>query len=322
MNKKILITGGAGYIGSHTLKLLAEKSYELWVYDDLSNGLESLLPKGTHLLVGDLQGPELEKLFAEQKFAAVIHNAAKIDVTESMENPYLYYQDNTIATFKLLQLMKKHDCRALVFSSTAAVYGSSQDLPVTENTLTQPTNHYGQSKLMAEKMIEAGKIYGLQSVIFRFFNVGGVDVSLGRKLAKGHHLIGKIIEVLGGEKESLAVYGKTCPTIDGSPARDFIDVRDIARAQVLALEALLNGFEGGIFNLGVGEAYTVLQAIASAEKVSGKSCSYQFTDLRPGEVPLIYADASRAKEKLNWHSTYSLDEMIGSEWQWYERRSK
>ncbi|HPL93001.1 MAG TPA: NAD-dependent epimerase/dehydratase family protein [bacterium] len=218
MNKKILLTGGAGYIGSHTLKLLAEQPYDLWVYDDLSNGLASLLPAKAHLVTGDLQGPELEKLFKTEKFDAVIHDAAKIDVTESMADPYYYYHHNTVATLKLLRLMEAQQCRRLIFASTAAVYGCAKDLPVTENTLTQPTNHYGQSKLIAEKMILAGKTYGLKSVIFRFFNVAGVDVELGRKLKVGHNLLGKIIEVLGGETAQLAVFGKNCPTVGQSSA--------------------------------------------------------------------------------------------------------
>lgn len=317
MNKKILVTGGAGYIGSHTLKLLAEQAYELWVYDDLSNGLESLLPSKAHFVKGDLQGPELEALFKNEKFDLVIHDAAKIDVNESMEDPYYYYHHNTVATLKLLRLMKEQQCQRLVFASTAAVYGYCKDLPVTENTPTVPTNHYGQSKLMAERMILAGKIYGLRSVIFRFFNVCGVDVELGRKLKTGHHLIGKIIKVLGGEQKKLSVFGNNCPSVDGSPARDFIDVRDIALGQVRATEALLANFEGGIFNLAVGQAYTVLQAIKTAEKISGRQCAYDFTEAREGEVPVIYADATKAKQFLNWQYKYSFEEMISSEWQWY-----
>lgn len=318
--KLILLTGGAGYIGGHTIQELLAASYKIVVLDNLSAGTERVIPENVILEKIDLlDKAALEAVFQKYKFEAVIHNAAKIDVIESMERPLFYYENNVQGTLNLLQAMLAADCKNLVFASTAAVYGNAEELPIREDAVTLPVNVYGKSKLMAEEMIRDAAALGLKSVIFRFFNVGGVDLSVGRAKAMAKNIMGVIVGVLAGERDSLDIYGSDLDTADGSPGRDYIHVKDIARAEAMAVDYLLAGGDSVLLNLSRGEMATVKELIILAEEFSGRKCNFNDVAARPGEVPVSFASADKAKELLQWQAEYALMDIISSEWDWYKQ---
>lgn len=309
----ILVTGGAGYIGSHTCKELFRAGFQPIVFDNLSRG-HSRAVKWGPLIQGDLSDRELiERCLRENQVEAVLHFAAFAYVGESVSDPGLYYRNNTGGTLNLLQAMKTVGVRRLVFSSTCATYGTPVFLPITENHPQQPINPYGQSKLMSERMIlDFGPAHGLQSMILRYFNAAGADPE--GELVEDHepetHLIPLAIRA-ALEGTALRIFGTDYDTPDGSCIRDYIHVSDLARAHVLALQRLLDGGASGIHNLGTGKGHSVLEVAAAVEKVTGNRLRQEISPRREGDPAVLIADSIRARSELGWTPTHDdLEEII------------
>lgn len=330
-NKKtILITGGAGYIGSHAVKLFLEYGYLVVVFDNLSRGytepLKILKKIGALKFVqGDLRNKDdIAKVFRYNKIDAVIHFAAFCSVHESMENPELYFENNTFGSFNLLRAMKKSGVKNIVFSSTCAVYGESQYLPVDENHPQNPINPYGESKLMVEKMLRwYGEIYGFHYVILRYFNVCGADVEgrIGDSKKPSAHLVQNVVR----GAMNIEPFQYTCPKVDtpdGTPIRDYIDVEDLVRAHYSAYEYLESGRKNTIFNLGNGKGYSVDEIVSEVEKEFGIKIQKTQGPSRKGEYAKIVASFENAKKELRWGPKKSLQESIMSLKKWYSKFPK
>ena len=318
--KKVLVVGGAGYIGSHTVKSLAKKSYEIVVYDNLSTGHKEAVKYG-RLIKGDLADREyLKKVVKDFKPDAIIHFAGFIDVEESIKKPLLYYANNTANTINLIEVMLETGVNKLIFSSTAAVYGNPETTPVDENYPMQPINPYGHSKVFVEKILKDTSLsYDFNYVSLRYFNVAGADPEgeLGQKYRKATHLITRALKAAKGEIEHLEIFGTDYPTADGTCVRDYIHVSDLAEAHIDALEFLLNGNKSDIFNCGYGHGYSVKEVIDVVKKVTGKDFKIIETDRRPGDAPELVADNRHLLNTLNWKPQYDdLEFIIKTSWNW------
>ncbi len=323
--KRILVTGGAGYIGSHAAKLLLEKGCEVIVFDNLSRGyteaIDALACCGRLTFVqGDLRSPsEISKLFSDHTIDAVMHFAALCLVNESMEQPQLYFQNNTVGTLNLLEAMRCNKVGKLIFSSTCAVYGESQYLPVDESHPLNPTNPYGESKLLSEKMIRwYGDIYGLSYAILRYFNVCGAssDGRIGDSKRPSQLLMQNAVRGAMG----IEPFYLTCPEVDTpdrTPVRDYIDVEDLAAAHGAALEYLCATEGRGIFNLGNGTGYSVKQIISKVSEVCGAEIPLVRGETRKGEYASIYAQPEKANRALAWKTEKDLEASIRSLQKWY-----
>ncbi|NLQ06436.1 UDP-glucose 4-epimerase GalE [Cylindrospermopsis raciborskii] len=324
MSAKILVTGGAGYIGSHVVLQLAESGYDIVVYDNCSTGTPESVLHG-ELVVGDLADVDrLYQIFSQHKFSAVLHFAASLVVPESVAHPLDYYANNTRNTLNLLRCCSVMGVNQFVFSSTAAVYGQPQENPVTEESPTLPINPYGRSKLMSEWIIQD---YGLASnfryVILRYFNVAGSDSKgrIGSNLRNKHHLIANACNVALNSEPELKIFGTDFPTIDGTGVRDYIHVEDLAGAHVDALKYLENNGKSQILNCGYGKGYSVLQVIERVKAISGRDFPVVTADPRPGDPACVTADAQKIKEVLNWQPKHEdLDEIIASTIDWEKSR--
>ncbi len=322
--QKILVTGGAGYIGSHVVLQLAESGYDIVVYDNCSTGTPESVLHG-ELVVGDLADVDrLYQIFSQHKFSAVLHFAASLVVPESVAHPLDYYANNTRNTLNLLRCCSVMGVNQFVFSSTAAVYGQPQENPVTEESPTLPINPYGRSKLMSEWIIQD---YGLASnfryVILRYFNVAGSDSKgrIGSNLRNKHHLIANACNVALNSEPELKIFGTDFPTIDGTGVRDYIHVEDLAGAHVDALKYLENNGKSQILNCGYGKGYSVLQVIERVKAISGRDFPVVIADPRPGDPACVTADAQKIKEVLNWQPKHEdLDEIIASTIDWEKSR--
>jgi UDP-glucose 4-epimerase len=318
-SKYILVTGGAGYIGSHMAGMLIESGYNVVVLDNLSTGVKPWLAKGVKFVKGDLLVmDDCRKVFKKYPVGAVMHFAAKIVVPESMSDPILYYRNNVGGTLNLLQAMKEAKVRRIVFSSTAAVYGNPEDVPLKETSVTKPESPYGASKLMVEKVLEdAAKAGLLEYIALRYFNVAGWDTrrawpAQGRPVPT--HLISNVMKaLLGGGK--MTVCGKDYHTHDGTGVRDFIHVVDLCRAHLLALQALQKGVCNDVFNLGNGNGFSVLDVIKTTQKVTGKPVAHHIGPRRPGDVETVVASSAKAKKVLGWVPVYDLEYILKSEWE-------
>lgn len=316
----ILVTGGAGYIGSHTCKALKNAGFTPVTFDNLSTGHRKFVKWGP-LVVGELRDKELlRRTIQEYKPIGVLHFAASAIVIESMQNPGKYYENNVYGTLNLLEAVREI-VPYLVFSSTCATYGNPQFLPITEDHPQNPINPYGRSKLMVEQMIGD---YPAKSVILRYFNAAGADFSL--EVGEDHHpethIIPSIIEVARGRRKEIVVYGTDFPTSDGSAVRDYIHVEDLANAHVLAIQYLINQNPSTCVNLGTGCGYSVLQIIREIEKVSGVTIPIRFEKGRVGEPSHLVAKAEKAQMLLNWSPKVShLSSIIESAWNWHNRCS-
>ncbi|MCV9389403.1 UDP-glucose 4-epimerase GalE [Reichenbachiella ulvae] len=334
--KKILVTGGLGYIGSHTVVELMEAGYEVHIVDDLSNAEENVLDR-IEQIVGsrpmftelDLKNEQaVEALIAEGSFDAVVHFAASKSVGESAENPLLYYHNNLLGMVSLIAGMKKHGVSNIVFSSSCTVYGQPDVLPVTEQTPIKPAESpYGNTKKVGEDILrDSARAYeGIQAIALRYFNpIGAHSSSLIGERPKGvpNNLMPYLMQVATGEREVLSVFGDDYDTPDGTAVRDYIHVVDLAKAHVIAVERQLNGTQKEsyeFFNLGSGSGYSVLEIIQSFEKVNGVKVNYKIADRRAGDIEKIYADNSYAKSELGWEAQLSLDDMMSSAWQWQQK---
>lgn len=319
MVKNILVTGGAGFIGSYVNKLLHQAGYETIILDNLSTGSRSVVRQGTFVEgnCGDVE--VLKSLFSQYPIDAVMHFAALIDVGESISKPALYYENNVAGTLNLLKMMNQFDVKKLIFSSSAAVYGNpQQELPIKETDPCLPINPYGESKLMVEKILrDCDRAYQLKSCSLRYFNAAGGDPDGEIKFEK-KHISNLIPLILRGIKSSvpLTIYGTDYPTKDGTCIRDYIHIHDLATAHLLALEKLFQGGKTDCFNLGNGSGFSVREVIAAAEKVTGIQVQVIEGARRPGDPPLLIADSQKAQRDLNWKTRYpDLETIIAHAWQ-------
>lgn len=311
---RIFVTGGAGYIGSHTVSALVTAGHQVLVYDNLSTGTRDSLPHGTQLVIADVGNPE-ETAHAMKAFKpdAVVHFAGLIDVAESFEQPEKYIETNTIGTLNVLKAMVRSGCRNIVFSSTAAVYGNTSMQRVTEEDPIDPINPYGHSKAMAERLIQLYSLKGnIKYAVLRYFNVAGAanKGQNGQRSTKAHQLIHVVSEKVLGLREKLQVFGNDYPTHDGSCVRDFIHVQDLAEAHLSAINYLAAGHASEIFNVGYGTGYSVLSVIQSMEKVAGVRIDYDIAGRRPGDPAQVVADSEKLKRLTNWQPRFDSLEII------------
>lgn len=320
---KILVTGGAGYIGSHVCKRLASQGFEPIVFDSLENGHESFVKWGP-LVQGDIRRKDdVEQAFATHRPEAVMHLAAYAYVGESSEQPEKYYENNVEGTLNVLASVLEHNIKAFVFSSSCAVYGIPETLPITEETEKNPINPYGSTKLAVENVLEDyAETHDLRYVSLRYFNAAGADQD--EEIGEWHdpetHLIPLTLDVALGRRDSLEIYGDDYPTEDGTCVRDYLHVEDISEAHVAALKHLLAGKPSDVFNLGVGQGYSVLEIIKMAQEVTGQEIPYQIKDRRPGDPPILVADASKAARQLSWSPQHSnLEQILRDAYAWQKK---
>ena len=333
---KILVTGGAGYIGSTVAGLLAENGAQVVVFDNLSHGRRDLVPPGVEFIKGELEDRlALEGIFITAKtqgrpFDSVLHFAALIEAGESMLQPERFFRNNTAGTLTLLEAMLAHGPRRLVFSSTAAVYGEPEVVPIKEGARLLPTNAYGESKLLVEHILDwFHRIHGLRSASLRYFNVAGAPegpggITRGEAHEPESHLIPLVLDVALGRLPSIRIYGNDYPTPDRTCIRDYIHVSDLASAHLLALNALETPAAAKgrlIFNLGNGMGFSVLEVIESARRVTGHPIPVEIHPRRPGDPAVLVASSEKALSELGWKPHYTqLDEIIRTAWIWHQKR--
>lgn len=319
----ILVLGGAGYIGSHTVYELIDRGEEVVVADNLETGhIEAVHPKAK-FYQGDIRSRAfVDKVFDENKIEAVIHFAANSLVGESMTNPLKYYDNNLCGTKVLLESMVAHHIDKIVFSSTAATYGEPKNIPIQETDATNPTNCYGETKLSMEKMFKwTDKAHGLRYVSLRYFNACGAHESgeIGEAHAPETHLIPLILQVPNGKRESITIFGDDYPTPDGTCIRDYIHVTDLAMAHILALEYLRKGNPSNIFNLGNGVGFSVKEVIETARAVTGHPIPAVVAERRAGDPAQLIASSDKAREVLGWNPQHDdLAKIIASAWKWHQ----
>ncbi|MCR8660514.1 UDP-glucose 4-epimerase GalE [Paenibacillus endoradicis] len=321
----IAVVGGAGYIGSHTVKYLLEQGKEIVVFDNLSFGHQEFVPEGVPFVVGDLANKsDLSNLFDRYpSIDTVVHFAAFAYVGESVNEPAKYYSNNVVNTINLLDIMLEHGVKNIVFSSTCATYGHPLELPIIEEHPQNPINPYGRTKLMMEQILEDySHAYGLNFVALRYFNAAGADVEgeIGEWHTPETHLIPLILDVAAGLRESIHVFGRDFNTPDGTCIRDYIHVTDLADAHSRAIDFLHRESSNLKLNLGNGLGYSVLQIIHTVEKITGKSINTIFADRRAGDPSSLVGSAKQAKEIIGWQPKYSLEQIIETAWKWHLKK--
>ncbi|MBE9169002.1 UDP-glucose 4-epimerase GalE [Pleurocapsales cyanobacterium LEGE 06147] len=323
----ILVTGGAGYIGSHTVQALRHAGYEVIIVDNLVYGHQDLVENvlQSKLIIGDIGDRVfLDNLFATHSIAAVIHFAAYAYVGESVVNPAKYYGNNFVGTFTLLEAMRAASVNKIVFSSTCATYGEPKTIPIPEEHPQNPINPYGMSKLMVEKLLaDFDAAYGLKSVCFRYFNAAGADPEgrLGEDHNPETHLIPLILLAALGQRESISIFGTDYPTADGTCIRDYIHVSDLALAHVQGLEYLLADNQSQVFNLGNDNGFSVREIIEAARNITGKKIEVVESDRRAGDPPVLVGSSAKAKKILGWQPQYAdIQDIIAHAWQWHQQR--
>lgn len=316
---KVLVTGGAGYIGSHTVRLLLEKGHNVIVLDNLVRGHRKSIPENVKFYevdLADLSG--LRRVFRENQIDAVIHFAAFLEVGESMVNPKIYYRNNVANTVNLLDAMLENDVKRFIFSSTAAIFGSPREIPITENAEKKPVNVYGRTKLVIEGILEDYDLaYGLKSVCLRYFNAAGAGFGIGEDHEPETHLIPLILQVALGKRGKIKIFGTDYPTPDGTCIRDYVHVIDLAEAHFLALEKLIRGGKSEQYNLGSGNGYSVREVIDSARSVTGCEIFVEEVERRAGDPEVLVADSSKIKLELGWRAKFGLGGIVGSAWEWH-----
>jgi UDP-glucose-4-epimerase GalE len=320
---KVLVAGGAGYIGSHTVKELLKEGYEVVVFDNFSTGKKELLVGG-ELVEGDLMDKDsIMQALRSKGIGAVLHFASLIQVGESYTNPLKYYTHNLTSSLNLLDAVLEAKVKAFIFSSSAAVYGIPLHIPIPENHPLNPVNPYGQTKVFVEKILEDyERAYGLKFISLRYFNAAGADPDglLGEMHEPETHLIPNILLFLLGEKKGLDVYGTDFPTEDGTAIRDYIHVTDLAKAHVLALQRLLESSRSEFINLGANKGYSVLEVIKKTEKVTGHKVLYKERPRRKGDVPVLLASREKAEKILGWELSHSdIETIIETAWNWHQK---
>jgi UDP-glucose 4-epimerase len=320
----ILVTGGAGYIGSHAVKELRRKGYRPLVYDNLSTGHQWAI-REDELIKGDLGDKGLvEEILHKEKPLAVMHFAASAIVTESVERPELYFRNNVINSFNLLEAMLAAGVKSFIFSSSAAVYGNPHQIPITEDHPLVPINPYGEGKIFVERALRwYEEAHGLRYISLRYFNAAGADpeADLGEAHNPETHLIPRILDVAAGGKPFIEVYGNDYDTSDGTCIRDYIHVTDLAQAHILALEGLLDGMRSRAYNLGNQKGFSVKEVVDVARKVTGHPIPIQEAPRRQGDPPVLVASSERIKKELSWNPLYGdLSVIIENAWEWMRRK--
>ncbi len=320
---KILVTGGAGYIGSHTVKELIKEGFEVVVLDNFSSGKKELLVGG-ELFEGDLMQKEsIKKALGSKDIEAVLHFASLIQVGESYADPRKYYTHNLISSLNLLDVMLEAGVKYFVFSSSAAVYGEPLQNPIPESHPLNPFNPYGQTKYFVEKIIQDyERAYGLKFISLRYFNAAGADPEgqLGELHDPETHLIPNILLFLLGKKKKFEIFGKDFPTKDGTAVRDYIHVTDLAKAHVLSLKKLLKSPQSEFINLGTNKGYSVLEIINKTEEITGEKVLYTESPRREGDVPVLLASREKAEKILNWKLYHSnIETIIETAWNWHRK---
>ncbi|WP_373651582.1 UDP-glucose 4-epimerase GalE [Schlesneria sp. DSM 10557] len=318
-----LVTGGAGYIGSHATRLFLSRGHDVVVYDNLSRGHEAAVPQG-RLIVGELTDRQLlASTLREYDVEGVVHFAGLTYVGESVEDPALYYQTNVAGTLSLLDAVRAANVRRVVFSSTAAVYGMPDSCPIHEECSRSPINPYGRTKLMVEQILaDYQTAYGIGFVALRYFNAAGADASgeLGEDHAPETHLIPLVLQVALGQRKSIAVFGNDYDTPDGTCIRDYIHVNDLADAHLRALEWLEPG-KAGAFNLGTGHGHSVREIIDVCRAVTGKEIPEVIRDRRPGDPARLVASSEAARRELGWKPRFTdIQEIVATAWNWHSKR--
>lgn len=322
---KILVTGGAGYIGSHTVKELQKAGHEVIVFDNLIYGHREAIT--CPLVVGDLLNKEdIEQVFAGNKFDGVIHFAGLAQVNESMREPSKYLKSYIIGGLNLLDAMKAYTVDKIIFSSSAGVYGYPKSIPITEDEEKKPVSVYGEAKLMFEKVLEwYDQLFSIKSIRLRYFNASGaaLDGSIGEDHNPESHLIPIIMQYALGQREKLYIYGSDYTTKDGTCVRDYIHVLDLASAHIKALDYLSTNQASNYFNVGSGEAFSVLEVVNKVREVVGKNFTFEYAERRAGDPGVLCADNAKIKKILGWEPKYSdLDTIISSAWQWHKNHPK
>lgn len=323
---KVLVAGGAGYIGSHTVKELLGEGFEVVILDNFSTGRKELVVGG-EVVVGDLmEKNSIKKVFEAHDIGAVLHFASLIQVGESYLDPQKYYIHNLTSTLNLLEIMLEYEAKNFIFSSSAAVYGIPERVPIPEAHPLRPINPYGQTKYFAETVLQDyQRAYGLKFISLRYFNAAGADPEgrLGEMHEPETHLIPNILLFLLGKKESFELYGKDFKTPDGTAIRDYIHVTDLAKAHVLALKKILASSSSEFINLGANKGYSVLEVIKKTEEITGKRVAYSEKPRRKGDVPVLLASKEKAERILGWelHDS-SIETIIETAWGWHSKTAK
>jgi UDP-glucose 4-epimerase len=317
---RILVTGGAGYVGSHCVRELARAGHDVWVYDNLSRGHEQAVPRG-RLVVGELADQsKLTGVLRERGIEAVMHFAAFALVGESVAEPHLYYGNNVLGSYHLLEAMRAAGVAKLVFSSTTATYGTPEKMPIAETTPQQPINPYGFSKLVVERMLDDyAHAYGLGFAALRYFNAAGAapEGDLGEDHDPESHLIPIVLQVALGQREKIMIFGDDYPTPDGTCVRDYVHILDLASAHLAALERLQPS-QGIKLNLGTGRGYSVKEVIEACRQITGHAIPAAIAPRRPGDPPELIADARLACERLGWSPKYAtIDSIVETAWNWH-----
>jgi len=319
---RILVTGGAGYIGSFAVKALCDEGHSVCVYDSLEHGHRDAVDKRAQLLVGNLSN--MNKLNSSLKnIDAVMHFAAYCYVGESVLNPEKYFRNNVLHALNLLEAMRKNNVKKIIFSSSCATYGSPKKIPITESEKTKPINPYGETKLVFEKMLDAQRLHGIRSISLRYFNAAGaaLDGSIGEDHRPETHLIPKVL-MAALKNKPVEVYGTDYKTRDGTCIRDYIHVMDLVKAHMLALDALDDGVEG-FYNLGAEKGYSIFEIIEEAKKVAGKKIKIKKCPRREGDPPVLIASSKKIKRELGWKSEYSgIKTIMESAWKWHKKHPK
>ncbi len=318
----ILVTGGAGYIGSHTVRELLDHGEEVVVVDNLQKGHRGALSGGKFYECDLRDEAGLAKVFAENDISAVVHFAADSLVGESVTDPLKYYNNNMVSALRLVGQMVKSGVKKIVFSSTAATYGEPENTPILESDRTLPTNPYGETKLAIERMLKwADGAYGVKFVALRYFNAAGahVDGTIGEDHTPESHLIPIVLQTALGQREAISIFGGDYPTPDGTCIRDYIHVTDLADAHLCALRYLDGGGMSDVFNLGNGTGFSVKQVVETARRVTGREIKEVVSDRRAGDPAVLVASSEKARKVLGWQPQYdSLDTIIETAWRWHE----
>ncbi len=319
---RILVTGGAGYIGSHFVKILKNNNKEVIVLDNLSRGHKESIPDGVDFEEVDLLDyGQLKRVFNKYSFDAIVHFAAFAYVGESVENPKLYYENNVVGSFNLIKAAINANIKKFVFSSTCSLYGNPEEIPISEKLPTNPINPYAQTKLIIENILrDFDKAYGMKSVFLRYFNAAGADFSgdIGESHNPEPHLIPIVLNTALGKREKVFIFGDDYETKDGTCIRDYIHINDLGEAHLRALNYLNNGGKTDVINLGTGVGYSVKEIIDSAEEITGKKITTEITGRREGDPAVLVADNKKAKEILGWEPKYNLKDIISSAYNWHK----
>lgn len=317
----VLVTGGAGYIGSHTVKMLLEKGHKVVVFDNLSRGHIEAVPEGVRFEKAELLDYEnLNLSLGKFEIDCVVHFAAFAYVGESVENPGMYYTNNVTGSINLIKALANNGIKKIVFSSTCSLYGNPEVVPISEKESLKPINPYAKTKYMIEQVLSDFETSSeMKSVALRYFNAAGADFSgqIGESHQPEPHLIPIVLEAAMGKREKVFVFGDDYPTEDGTCIRDYIHVNDLADAHLRALEHLMSGNDSTVINLGTGNGFSVKEIIDKAEEITGREIKRQIVSRRAGDPAVLIADNKKAKEVLGWQPKYGLEDILKSAWKWH-----